>query len=98
MLPPAPEREPPLSGGEGLCPEGGDRPLRFPGRPVFFVSSRVHPGEVPASHVFTGVLELLLREHDPRAKRLRERFVFKLVPMLNPDGVADGNYRSDTNP
>ena len=55
LTPPAAEREPPLSGGDGLCPEGGDRPRRFPGRPVFFVSSRVHPGEVPASHVFTGV-------------------------------------------
>jgi len=27
------------------------------------------------------------------AKMLRERFVFKIVPMLNPDGVIIGNYR-----
>ena len=27
------------------------------------------------------------------ARTLRENFVFKIVPMLNPDGVIIGNYR-----
>jgi hypothetical protein len=27
------------------------------------------------------------------AKILRDNFVFKVVPMLNPDGVVNGNYR-----
>jgi hypothetical protein len=27
------------------------------------------------------------------AKILRDNFVFKIVPMLNPDGVINGNYR-----
>lgn len=31
---------------------------------------------------------------DEDAKVLRERFVFKIIPMLNPDGVIVGNYRS----
>lgn len=35
-----------------------------------------------------------LTSSDPAAARLRQYFVFKLVPMLNPDGVINGNYRS----
>lgn len=26
-------------------------------------------------------------------QKLRSRFVFKIVPMINPDGVIVGNYR-----
>lgn len=29
---------------------------------------------------------------DPVAKLLRENFVFKIIPMLNPDGVINGKY------
>ncbi|KAJ1447344.1 hypothetical protein M885DRAFT_196885 [Pelagophyceae sp. CCMP2097] len=35
-----------------------------------------------------------LTSKDPRAVKLRDAFVFKIVPMLNPDGVINGNYRS----
>ena len=40
------EREEPLA--EGLQFEGGDRPHRFQNKPVFFCSSRVHPGGCPS--------------------------------------------------
>lgn len=61
-------------------------------RKVVAVLSRVHPGESPSSFVCQGLMDFLVSAH-PIAKVLREYVVFKIVPMLNPDGVFLGNYR-----
>lgn len=68
---------------------------RFACRPIAFISARVHPGETPAQFTFFGLLRFLI-SNDPRAKSLRANFVFKLVPMLNPDGVARGHFRTNS--
>ena len=53
---------------------------------------RVHPGETPSSWMMRGVIQFLTGSSDT-ARALRDRFVFKIVPMLNPDGVFLGNQR-----
>ena len=60
---------------------------------VVFMMARVHPGETPSSFVVQGLLDFLVSSHDIAAS-LREHIVFKIIPMLNPDGVFLGNQRS----
>jgi len=61
-------------------------------RKCIVLSARVHPGEVGASWMMKGVLDFLTSESE-QAALLRSIFVFKIVPMLNPDGVVFGNNR-----
>ncbi|XP_058518257.1 cytosolic carboxypeptidase 2 [Ochotona princeps] len=56
------------------------------------LSARVHPGETNGSWIMNGFLDFIL-SNAPDAQLLRDIFVFKVVPMLNPDGVIVGNYR-----
>lgn len=61
-------------------------------RPYIFLCSRVHPGESNASWVMKGVLDFLLSSKIT-ARVLREIYIFKIIPMLNPDGVINGCHR-----
>ncbi|KAG8431546.1 hypothetical protein GDO86_018315, partial [Hymenochirus boettgeri] len=56
------------------------------------VTARVHPGETNGSWMMKGFLDFILSD-SPDAQLLRDTFIFKVVPMLNPDGVIVGNYR-----
>ncbi|XP_057225992.1 cytosolic carboxypeptidase 1 isoform X3 [Malurus melanocephalus] len=62
---------------------------QFRNRPYIFLSARVHPGETNSSWVMKGTLEFLM-SNNPSAQCLRESYIFKIVPMLNPDGVING--------
>ncbi|XP_052763307.1 uncharacterized protein LOC128205605 isoform X4 [Mya arenaria] len=56
------------------------------------ITGRVHPGESQASWMMRGVLDYITGP-SLAAQELRDKFIFKIVPMLNPDGVIVGNYR-----
>ena len=54
--------------------------------------ARVHPGETVGSWMMKGVIDYLTSECD-EVRFLRNNYLFKIIPMLNPDGVICGNYR-----
>lgn len=68
------------------------RPADAEAKQIVVVTARVHPGETNSSWMMKGLLDYLT-SNAPDAKLLRDTFIFKIVPMLNPDGVIIGNYR-----
>ena len=58
-------------------------------------TARVHPGESSSSFVIQGLIEYLL-SNEQKAVSLRKNYIFKIVPMLNPDGVIRGNFRMNS--
>jgi len=57
------------------------------------ITGRVHPGESNSSFIVQGILDFLVSDSET-AVELRDKYVFKIIPMLNPDGVVVGNYRT----
>jgi len=49
-----------------------------------------HDLETTGAMALEGICRFLLSA-DPRAERLRRAFVFHVVPMMDPDGIAQGN-------
>ena len=58
-------------------------------RRVIVFSSRVHPGETNASWIMHGLLDYLTSQ-TREAQLLRMNYVFKIIPMLNVEGVIHG--------
>ncbi len=52
----------------------------------------MHAAEVTGSFKMEGILRFLT-SNNPVACSLREIYIFKIVPMLNPEGVLCGNFR-----
>ena len=62
-------------------------------RKAVVIIGRQHPGETVGSFVVKGFIDFLMGDSE-EAKKLREIYVFKIVPMMNPDGVLVGNSRT----
>lgn len=65
-----------------------------PDRLGFWIIVREHAAEVTGSWMLEGFMDFMLSD-DPRAESLRDRSVTNVIPMINPDGVAIGNYRDN---
>ena len=57
------------------------------------IVARIHPGETSSSYILHGLIKFLL-SCDKIANLLRENLVFKIIPMINPDGAILGNNRT----
>lgn len=58
------------------------------------ISARIHPGETSGSWVMDGILQEATSSPEVADWLLKENIELKLVPMVNPDGVVIGNYRT----
>jgi murein tripeptide amidase MpaA len=65
------------------------------GPKVVIIVGRVHPGESHSSWVLHGLMSYLSQSPaSSQLTRLKELLTFKVVPMINVDGVVGGNYRT----
>lgn len=62
------------------------------GKKVVVVISRQHPPEVTGFLAFQEFIRSLLSS-EYLARKFREEFEIIIVPMVNPDGVDEGNWR-----
>jgi len=60
------------------------------------MSARVHPGETPSQYIINGIINILIDKESESSNILRQNFIFYFIPMLNPDGVYRGHYRTDS--
>ncbi|KCZ87954.1 peptidase M14, carboxypeptidase A [Hyphomonas johnsonii MHS-2] len=65
------------------------------GAPVLVLMGRQHPPEITGALALEAFVGRLL-ESDPLAVRFRDGFRVAVAPVLNPDGVALGQWRHNT--
>lgn len=66
------------------------------GKKRVWIHAGIHPSETTSYFTVEGFVEWLL-SGDPFAEVLLDRSLIELLPMVNPDGVFLGNYRTTAN-
>ena len=87
------KKEPNLN---GLFPDKNRCNLIMHDKHIIFITARVHPGETPGTLMFNGILKLLIDNNNQMSKILLDNFIFKLIPIINVDGVSYGYFRLNT--
>jgi len=62
------------------------------GHDILFLVGRQHPPEVSGADAFLAFFEAVMAD-TPLANQFRQRFRVIAIPLMNPDGVAGGNWR-----
>lgn len=83
----------------GSTVDGRDMNLVVIGQPdapkkIWFIA-RQHPGESMAEWFVEGLIDSLLDDANPIARKLLQSCVFYIVPNMNPDGSVRGNLRTN---
>lgn len=65
-------------------------------RQVLLVLGRQHPPETTGTQALMGFVDGIAGD-SPLARDFRERVLVLVVPLLNPDGVVEGNWRGNIN-
>jgi Zinc carboxypeptidase/Secretion system C-terminal sorting domain len=73
-----------------------DDPIVKSTKPRIFIHARTHPGEVQSFWVTDEIINLLLG-NSPIGTFMRQRCIFHIIPMYNPDGVELEKPRENAN-
>ncbi len=73
-----------------------DRTAAEAGKRVVWLIARQHAWETGTSWTADGLVRFLLSD-EPEAAAIRRTTIFKILPMFDPDGVAEGAVRFNAN-
>lgn len=73
-----------------------DSTIACSGKKVVLITALQHAGEYPSGFIVEGLVDFLLSS-DPVAVKARQDNIYKIVPMMNPDGVFHGMTRYNAN-